>query len=69
MSIHPIVVCSPAALQVVSSCHGWVTEPAQQQWFTLSATELPAVPRPLALLLDEIRERQHPKEPTTGVSQ
>ncbi|HET6564492.1 MAG TPA: A/G-specific adenine glycosylase [Xanthomonadales bacterium] len=57
MSIHPIVLSSQASQQVVSSMPMQLSEAAQQQWFGLAVTDLPAIPRPLALLLQEIRER------------
>jgi A/G-specific adenine glycosylase len=59
MSIYPIVVCSPAALQVVSSKQPMIAESAQQGWFGLTIDQLPAIPQPLAVLLSEIRDQLH----------
>lgn len=69
MSIHPIVLNSQSAKQVVSSGQMRINESAQQQWFSLAAAELPAVPRPLALLLGEIRRQIHATNERTGVLQ
>lgn len=66
MSIHPIVLSSQTVGQVVSSGQVRLAEPAQQQWFGLTATELPAVPRPLAVLLNEIRGQIGQKHQAIG---
>jgi A/G-specific adenine glycosylase len=69
MSIHPIVLNSQAAQQVVSSGPTRINESVQQQWFSLAAAELPAVPRPLAILLGEIRSQINATNDRTGVLQ
>jgi hypothetical protein len=51
MSIHPVVLSSKYARQVVSS----VKLAAEQAWFGLEAGQLPAIPQALAVLIRQLR--------------
>ncbi len=55
MSIHPVVLSKGPDKQVISSHDLKIRASAEQQWFGLEAGELPAVPRPLAILIEQIR--------------
>jgi len=59
MSIHPLVLNGKPGMQVKSNLELQVGEASEQRWFGLEPTQLPAVPRPLAVLLAELRQ-QHP---------
>jgi A/G-specific adenine glycosylase len=70
MSIHPVVLCNAPGnalgnapgnalrKQVISSHDLQIREAAEQQWFGLEPDELPGLPRPLAVLIEQIRNSE-----------
>jgi len=55
MSIHPVVLCSKPHKPLLSNHELQVSDTAEQKWFALQPSQLPAVPKPLADLLKELR--------------
>jgi A/G-specific adenine glycosylase len=55
MSIHPVVLRNSPGKQVISSHDLQISEVTELQWFGLEPGDLPGVPQPLAVLIEQIR--------------
>lgn len=57
MSIHPFVLDIKAGKQLISNPELQMRETPEQRWFGMEPTQVPAVPRPLAILLAELHQQ------------
>lgn len=57
MSIHPLVLGGPSGKQAISKPDPQIREAPEQRWFGLEPAQLPAVPRPVAVLVAELQKQ------------
>jgi len=56
MSIHPVVVDCKSSKQLLFKDQMQARETPEQRWFELQPGQLPGIPRPVAILLAELRQ-------------